>query len=287
MDTAKRRLDTLDPNQPFAFSQAALQDYQECRRRFQLRYLLQAAWPAPQAEPVREHERQIRRGERFHRLAQQALLGVPLERLDAVAAADSDEHLSQWWQNFTRLLPELQGEQRFVETLLSTPLGRHRLVAKYDLLVLLPGPKLVIYDWKTGLKRPRRAWLEKRNQTRVYPYLAVKAAAGLRSGLTLLPQQVEMIYWFAAHPGQPEKIVYTPEQYEKDEQDLAALVHEIDSLSSNQFDMTTEERACQYCVYRSYCARGAAAGDLADSDEEFEPKGEIQIDFDQIGEISF
>ena len=287
MDTAKRRLDTLDPNQPFAFSQAALQDYQECRRRFQLRYLLQAAWPAPQAEPVRENELHIRRGERFHRLAQQALLGVPLDRLDAIAAADSDEHLAQWWQNFARLLPELQGEQRFVETLLSAPLGRHRLVAKYDLLVLLPGPKLVIYDWKTGLKRPRRAWLENRSQTRVYPYLAVKAATGLRAGLSLLPHQVEMIYWFAAHPDQPQVFTYSPEQYEKDERDLVRLVQEIESLSSSKFSLTTEERACQYCVYRSYCARGVAAGAFDENDNDLESEGEIQIDFDQIAEISF
>jgi len=51
--------------------------------------------------------------------------------------------------------------------------------------------------------------------------------------------------------------------------------------------MTPEERACQYCVYRSYCARGVAAGSLTEGDEEFEPEGEIQIDFDQIAEISF
>ncbi len=287
MDTTSRRQDVLASDQPFVFSQAALQDYQDCRRRFQLRYLLKAAWPAPQAEPVREHERHVRRGERFHRLAQQALLGVPLDRLAAVASADSDEHLSQWWHNFTLLLPELQGEKRFVETLLSAPLASHRLLAKYDLILLNPDQKLLIFDWKTGLKRPRRAWLENRSQTRVYPYLAVRAASGLYPGLSRLPEQVEMVYWGAAHPAQPEKISYTPEQYQQDERDLLGLVREIESLSATQFDPTSDERACRFCVYRSYCDRGKSAGIFTETEDDFEPEEEIEIHFDQIAEISF
>ena len=36
----------------FHFSQGSLQDYVDCQRRFQLRYLMKLAWPAVDAEPA-------------------------------------------------------------------------------------------------------------------------------------------------------------------------------------------------------------------------------------------
>ena len=43
----------------FRFSQSSLQDYVDCRRRFQLRYLQNLAWPALQSEPALENERGV------------------------------------------------------------------------------------------------------------------------------------------------------------------------------------------------------------------------------------
>ena len=60
----------------FHFSQGNLQDYSDCPRRFQLRYLLELAWPAVEAEPADEFETRIRDGEAFHRMVQQHVLGV-------------------------------------------------------------------------------------------------------------------------------------------------------------------------------------------------------------------
>jgi len=71
----------------FQFNQAILQDAVECRRRFQLRYLLELAWPAPVAEPAEEYEAHARAGEAFHRLIHQHQLGLPVERLTAQAEA--------------------------------------------------------------------------------------------------------------------------------------------------------------------------------------------------------
>src|SRR5512142_2289198 len=127
---------TIDPLSRFEFSQSSLQDYSDCRRRFQLRYLQRIAWPAVQAEPAREFERHIQRGDRFHRLVQQFLLGVPEERLARMAEADEDENLQRWWKNFIDTIPaELEGA-RHVEAALQVPLGSFRLVAKYDLVLL-------------------------------------------------------------------------------------------------------------------------------------------------------
>ena len=46
----------------FSFSQASLQDFEVCRRRFYLRYVLGLRWPASPAEPIDEHERRVRWG---------------------------------------------------------------------------------------------------------------------------------------------------------------------------------------------------------------------------------
>src|SRR5512133_649626 len=97
----------MNPLLHFEFSQSSLQDYVDCQRRFDLRYLQRLAWPAAPAEPVREHERHMQRGQRFHRLVQQYLLGVPAEFLARMASADEDEHLLQWWQHFEQTAANL------------------------------------------------------------------------------------------------------------------------------------------------------------------------------------
>ena len=54
----------------FTFSQSSLQDYFDCPRRFQLRYIEQVAWPAVETEPMLENERRQQAGLHFHRLVQ-------------------------------------------------------------------------------------------------------------------------------------------------------------------------------------------------------------------------
>ena len=65
----------------FQFSQASLSDYVDCARRFQLRYLLEQPWPAVEAEPLLERERVMALGQRFHKLIQQHIEGLPAEAL--------------------------------------------------------------------------------------------------------------------------------------------------------------------------------------------------------------
>jgi hypothetical protein len=291
MDHSKLHKKTLDPLRAFDFSQANLQDFRDCRRRFQLRYLEQLRWPAPQAEPIRENEAAIRRGERFHRFAQQALLGVPVDLIEKAAMADPDPALAKWWHAFAAFLPSLQGGKRLVEILLAAPLDSarpyQRLLAKYDLVQLFPDGRALIYDWKTAPKRPRRASLEARLQTRVYPYLLAQAGQMLNGGKAILPEQIEMVYWFTEFPGQPERFVYSQAQFASGGIDLRGLTAEIGQLSEEQFVRTDEEKRCRFCVYRSLCARGADAGSYEDSEEDLESEGEVDINFEQISEISF
>lgn len=289
----------MDILEHFEFSQSSLQDYADCRRRFQLRYLQRIAWPAVQAEPVSENEEHIQRGERFHHLIQQYLLGIPEERLARMAAADKDDNLRRWWDNFSTSLPPQISGKKHVEVTLSAPLGSYRLRATYDLVLIQSGEKARIFDWKTSTHRPKRAWLHERLQTRVYPYLLVQAGETLNGGKPLQPEAVEMIYWFA-EPGQDsEKISYSSEQYEADGQYILGLVNELSALRPDEFTLTDNERTCRFCVYRSLCDRGVRAGSLGEGDAEpdFEPGGTnaslsttfdgLDFNLEQINEISF
>ena len=81
----------------FKFSQSSLQDYFDCPRRFQLRYIEHLAWPAVETEPVLENERRQQEGNFFHRMLQQHLLGLPVEKLTRLA---NSPDLSRWWENY-------------------------------------------------------------------------------------------------------------------------------------------------------------------------------------------
>ena len=274
----------------FQFSQASLQDYVDCPRRFQLRYLLRVDWPAIEAEPALESERHLQQGNAFHRLVHQHLLGIPKERLSGAVA---DEDLRHWWYNYLTLPPADLPATRYPEVVLSAPLGGYRLVAKYDLVAVDAGQRIKIVDWKTYRKRPRHKWLVDRLQTRVYPYLLVQAGAHLNADRPPQPEQVEMIYWYAKFPETPERFPYDAAQYGADGVYLASLVEEIEGeverLGEADFPLTFHERRCNYCPYRSLCRRGAQAGAIEEIEEESDVSDEfdISLDLEQIAEIEY
>ncbi|HSF79829.1 MAG TPA: PD-(D/E)XK nuclease family protein [Anaerolineales bacterium] len=272
--------------QNFQFSQGSLQDFTDCRRRFELRYIRQLAWPALESQPALESERLMQQGERFHLLIHQYLLGLPVGQLTGMI---TDEDLSAWWESFISFAPALDGFTRYPEITLSTPLGGFRLVGKYDLVVVNSQGKASIYDWKTSQRKPRRDWLKARWQTRVYPFLLVKAGAHLNGGKPFLPEDVQMTYWYANNPGQPELFAYDDSQFRQDEADLSALLATIQVLGEGEFPLTSDDRRCAYCVYRSLCAPGVQAGNLdaLEADLEAGVSLELALDFDQIAEIEF
>jgi CRISPR/Cas system-associated exonuclease Cas4 (RecB family) len=286
----------------FHFSQASLQDYVECRRRFQLRYLLRQAWPALEAEPALENERRLQMGAAFHQLVQQHTLGLPAERLSSMVAArkDAGNELERWWSSYVQSGQELAGLRDVPglevcpETSLSAPFQNYRLVAKYDLIAVTPQGQVAIFDWKTSRKKPRRKWLAGRLQTRLYPYLLVQAGAHLNQGSAFQSDQVEMIYWYPEFPSQPERFPYSAERCQEDGEYLASLVGEIEDLEEDEFYLTTHVERCRFCTYRSLCERGVKAGELdemeagLDLGEAGEESGEdFDLDFEQIAEVEF
>ena len=274
----------------FQFSQGSLQDYVDCPRRFQLRYVERVAWPAIETEPALENEHHLQQGAAFHRLVHQHVLGMTPERL---SSAVTDEDLRRWWRNYLENGPADLPPSRYPEVVLSGPVCGHRLVAKYDLIGVDTRRRAVIVDWKTSRRRSRRKWLAERLQTRVYPYLLVRAGAHLNGGQPLEPEQVEMVYWFANFPGDPEHFSYNTAQFKADGVYLAALIEEIkreiERPEGETLPLTTQERRCRYCAYRSLCRRGVRAGLLDETEAEWGPDDDfdISLDFEQIAEIKY
>lgn len=265
-------------------SQSSLQDYHDCPRRFELRYLQQLAYPAIEAEPALENEQHQKEGEYFHRLAQKYFVGIPKEQIQKLANTDN---LQRWWENFVQSgnLTSLTGLTGLkTEITLSAPLGELRLVAKYD-LIATDGKTFFIYDWKTYRKRPKNEWLAIRWQTRVYRALLAQAGTHLNGGKPIAPEQIEMIYWFADFPNEPARFPYNTEQFKRDWDALTRFAEEIASASN--YPKTDEVSRCSYCPYRSYCNRGVRAGDALDAELESEAEEMFDINFEQIGEIEF
>jgi predicted RecB family nuclease len=265
-------------------SQSSLQDYTDCPRRFQLRYLEKLSYPAVESEPALENEKHQQEGEYFHRLVQQSLIGIPSEQIGKLA---NSPNLQRWWDNFlnSKELTSIKSDSRiYTETTLSAPLGNFRLVAKYDLIAVQDG-RATIYDWKTYRKRPRNEWLSARLQTRVYRALLVHAGAHLNNGIPFEPEQIEMVYWFADFPEEPARFSYTSSQYKRDWDTLLKLSEEIKTASS--YPLTEDRQKCVFCNYRSYCERGALAGNVDQADAEMEAEELFDVNFEQIGEIAF
>jgi len=281
------------------FSKSNLQDFVECPRRFQLRYIQRLAWPAIETEPALEHERELRRGSQFHHMIHQHLLGVPEERLSAMV---HDEELQRWWQAYLAYIPELipsetspasgladQPARFYAETALTAPLNNYRLIAKYDLLLFLADGKIRILDWKTTRQPPspqRHRALETHLQSRVYPYTLCQAGAQFNGGEPISPENIEMVYWFATSPEYPDIYAYSTRQFQEDEGYLTSLIEQI-YRQEGEFPKTTDEKRCRFCVYRSLCERGVAAG-ILETGLRLDTGDETELwNFEDIPEIAF
>ncbi len=267
---------------PFSFSQSSLQDYSDCARRFQLRYIDQLHWPAVESEPVVENERRMLEGQIFHRMVQQHLLGVPTEKLARMA---NSSNLQRWWQNYQAAKLNIDGYAKYIEPVLTAPIGNHRLLAKFDLIAIQPGSRALIVDWKTYAKRPRQEWLAARWQTRIYRALLAQAGSHINGGQSIPPPQIEMLYWFAEFPEQPARFSYDEGQFKRDWSALERLSGEVSS--AGEFPMTEDLQTCRFCVYRSYCERGIQAGQEVDSEQAEQLASAFDIHLEQIGEIEF
>lgn len=277
----------------FQFSQSNLNDATECLRRFWLRHVQRVQHPAPIAAPLRVHEDHMQRGERFHALAQQALNGIPADRL--TAAVDDDPLLADWWTSWQQhgraLLPA--DAAIAAEVTYSAPVpGRGDplaaaaplcLIAKCD-AVAVTADRVLIIDWKTAQRPATPAQLADRWQTRIYRWVLA------RSFPALPPDALTMAYWYTAAPTRPVVLPYSAAQYAADETSLerliAALLHALPDGAA-AFPKTPDERRCRFCNYRTLCERGNHAGDATDFAGDADDDDDLTLAIDQIAEVAF
>jgi hypothetical protein len=251
----------------FQFSASSLQDFADCQRRFQLRYLQQQPWPAPTAEPLTEIERADARGRQFHRLIERYWLGLPVDHVEPA--------LSVWWDAFLRHQPaDLPGEVRRPEVQTSALVHGRRVTATFDLVAYEEGGRVMIVDWKTTHTRPSRAQLDRRLQTVLYPLMLVVCAERLL-GYPIQPEDVTLVYWFAIAPEPAERFEFSAERFEADHQRLGALFAELDALhqpnrhvGEEVWPLTQDVWKCRLCQFRSLCGRGQEAGSIEDVEME-------------------
>src|SRR5258708_14759172 len=263
----------LSPLLPPAFqlSQSSLQDFADCARRFQLRYLMEQDWPAPIAEPIGDAERADILGKQFHLLMERHFLGLPTEKIAP--------NMLSWWEAFLQTpVPNLPAGQRKPEISTSAVIQGQRMVAAFDLLAYDPGGEAIIVDWKTTRRRSSRAWLDRRLQTIIYPLLLVESSQSL-IGYRIKPEQIKLIYWFANASVDAEHFEvfqYSSARLEQDRQTLAILLDNLNKLfftAGDVWPLTANLNLCKLCRYRSLCDRGREAGvyDEIEHDEPFPP----------------
>jgi hypothetical protein len=270
----------------FYFTQMRLQDYLDCKRRFQLRYLLKQPWPAQVVEPAELFGLHLEQGQRFHRLVQRYVMGMPADNLHRMA---SEPPLSKWWQDFLTYGLEELPEVRVSEVTMTSSFGGYPLIGKFDLLAVSESGNVFIVDWKTSKHIPSSSQLRARMQSRLYPFII--AREGVRqTGLEAVePDRILMRYWYAEAPQTPIEIAYSQAQYEEDGEFIKGLIHEIETRDTEQFALTDDVKRCRYCVYRSLCDRGVHPGPMKEFGEDFEDNTEWPsvIDMDQLPEIEF
>jgi hypothetical protein len=222
-----------------------------------------------EVEPYIAYEHMVEQDALFHKIILQHLNGI--HEGSVAQSLKGNEEAMQWWNNFLHsrkdgFLRMISGKdvRRFEELTLSIPMGEFRLLDKYDLLLILPEGKAQILQWMTGKANPERRILENRVHTRVAPFVLTGAYPNLMGGKQIDPDKIELIYWFADQPDQPETFSYSQSKYQEDEQYLSSLTGSIKRKEEPVFPLTPDVRRCLFCTYRSFCDRGTKPGEFED-----------------------
>ncbi len=270
----------------FIFSSHNMQEFLDCERRFELKYLLKQSWPAPQSEPVLEVEKRIRIGREFHFMIHQYLSGISLSDL---LHMNIEPELKRWLGQFEAFYGNYSFIDHYSEHSITSPFMDYFLTAVYDFIGLAENSKLIIADWKTSHLPPRKERIEKTVQSFLYQYLAFENRQQLFGHTDIGFGDIEMIFWNSIHPNDIVTLPYSEKQHEKNQESLIQIIEKIISLPMGKFSKTDNLKKCAYCQYRSLCQRGIKAGLYdQDQDEVLEMDTLIsEINFDESAEIPY
>ena len=231
----------------FRFSQASLQDFVDCERRFYLRYIEQQRWPSPLAEPQDMIEQALQRGARFHQLVERHQVGVPLDVI--YESATDDEALGRWLDNYQAALEKFGTfDKQWIEVSLSSFVGEYPVMARYD-FVGLQGAHLIAVDWKTG-RLPDSIKLEQRLQSSIYRLIL------FREGAKLAQRDFEQftLHYIGVNDGSQRQFTVDESTAHRLETQLKGIIQQV--MAAKKFPLTGEENRCRFCVYRGLCERG-------------------------------
>ena len=243
----------------FCFSQSNLETYTKCQRRFFLRYVRRLQWPASPAVVEDDFERAIGRGRLFHSLVVQETLGIDVA---GMVRQSKDGLLGKWWRNYLHHEPvSLPQGKTFSEVEISVPLGKNRLLARFDRVVFAGDGSVWIVDWKTGKNKPAFASYKNSWQTLVYRYVMAEGGRVLTQGRAIAPEKIVMVYW---HPGYPERL--QPIRYSQSDhvQARKRLESQVKLMGERRFESdfqkTANEASCSHYQYSAYCERAHVPG---------------------------
>ena len=169
--------------------------------------------------------------------------------------------------------------KHFSELRLFAPLERHKIIAIYDLIMQTSAEKIIIFDWKTAMNRPKSRYIFDKPQSLVYPYVLRKNYEALFPGIQQKPH-ITMIYWYPEFPNDTLRLDYSDERHVETVPLLKDQLNAINkNIEDNHFPLTNNKAKCKYCPYRSLCDRGVFAGELKDLDQIVPAEEEIEINF--------
>ncbi|MBM7855097.1 radical SAM protein with 4Fe4S-binding SPASM domain [Desulfohalotomaculum tongense] len=259
------------------FSQNSFSTYDFCSLKFRRRYIDGLYWPGSWVTDNEKRE-MVEQGQLFHLLAHRYYCGIAMGELERYLT----EPVSSWFKELQNFRPLTAGAVFLPEQELRCHQDGIRLVAKFDLLMVLPDGRAVIYDWKTALGRPKSQYYRQHIQTIVYRYLLVKAGGFLSPRGAFSPADISMIYWNPRYPRLVEPLAYSEDKYQRDADMIEKKIKEIESRDYDQFYATGDQKKCRHCEYSPICHGRPMAADLSEEVEE-----ELDIDWDDIDEMLF
>lgn len=252
-------------------SQAHLTLLETCDRKYQ--YVFFDALSAP---ATYDQQLTTQWGSQFHLLMQQQSLDLPVA---VIASANKDMAASmaalavaapEVFQDAFKPLTDSENSEdikrfRQSEHRRTLAFNNYLLTVIYDQLVMTP-EQGQIFDWKTHQKPPKKSWLQKDWQTRLYLYVLCETT-GLR------PEQISMTYWFVRLGNQRQarpssyQFSYSLVQHQRTEQDLQALTLRLTRMSERlEFPkVPVGSELCETCVFNVRCDRVSGGTSVFDS----------------------
>ena len=228
-------------------TQSRIRLYQACPRAYFLKYVRQLVWPAANARNFNTDT-----GSRFHTMVKQLLLGLPADRVRAGCVDDKERGLLD---SFLVNNPLEGCSPIYTEKKLTALHAGVLWEGIFDVLAFR-GDKLLIFDWKTSARPASRAACMDSPQTHLYRFIAKRRGGRLLGRREEFPaKNIEMIYWYPAHPDHPVELPYSEKAYLQELtylNDKAAAMSAEDEASYSQTD---DESQCPACPYRAYCGR--------------------------------